>query len=296
MLERLIGEDIHLVLAPQNELGLVRADPGQLEQIVLNLVVNARDAMPSGGRLRISTRNIAIDMEDGHSDLDILPGRYLELTVSDTGIGMDEETLKNIYDPFFTTKEIGKGTGLGLAMVYGIVKAHGGRIACHSASGEGTRFTIYLPAAASEAAAAESQPAARPEGGSETILLVDDEDFVRDLGGRILGGFGYRVLTAETGERALDTFRGREGAIDLVILDVIMPGMGGSRCLEELLKIDPGLPVIVASGYSADGQGSPLPPPGARGALQKPYQMVEMLRLIRKVLDAAPRHRADPDA
>jgi PAS domain S-box-containing protein len=294
MLEHSIPRMIAIALDLAPEIWKVQADKAQMEQVIMNLVVNARDAMPSGGRLRIATRNIAIDMADGHSDLDILPGRYLELTVSDTGIGMDEETLKNIYDPFFTTKEIGKGTGLGLAMVYGIVKSHGGRIACHSLPGEGTRFTIYLPAAASETAAVESKPAARPEGGNETILLVDDEDFVRDLGGRILGGFGYRVLTAETGERALETFRGRQGAIDLVILDVIMPGMGGSRCLEELLKIDPRLPVIVASGYSADGPGSPLPPPGARGSLQKPYQMVEMLRLIRRVLDGAPRHRINP--
>jgi PAS domain S-box-containing protein len=287
MLSHSIPRMIAIVLDLAPGIWSIHADKAQMEQVIMNLVVNAKDAMPDGGQLRIATRNRCADPERDPSDFDLLSGRCVELTVADTGVGMDPETLKNIYDPFFTTKETGKGTGLGLAMVYGIVKAHGGRIACRSAPGEGTGFTICLPAGEQTASAAEAKPAMPPRGGSETILLVDDEEFIRDLGGRILSGFGYRVLTAETGERALELYRGGDAQIDLVILDVIMPGMGGLRCLEELLKLNPGLPVIVASGYSADGRVSQEAPHGSRGALRKPYQMVEMLRLIRAVMDAA---------
>lgn len=277
---RMITIELDLVPALWN----IRADKAQVEQVIMNLVVNAKDAMPEGGKIRIATENITIGPHDAHSDLDILPGRYVQLCVSDTGHGMEEKILQNIYDPFFTTKEPGRGTGLGLAMVYGIVKAHGGRIACHSQPGQGTRFTICLPAMDADGAADESYSAEQPVGGNETILLVDDEEFIRDLGQRILTRFGYRVLTVSTGEQALDLVRSGQ-SFDLVILDLIMPGMGGRQCLARLLAERPGLRVIVASGYSFDSPVADILTLGAKGFMHKPFQMAEMLRQIRGVLD-----------
>jgi len=286
MLEHTIDRMIAIQLSLEPALLNIRADKGQIEQVIMNLVVNAKDAMPEGGKLDIATANITVGPTAADADFESLPGRYVQLTVADTGSGMAPDTLKNIYDPFFTTKAPGKGTGLGLAMVYGIVKAHGGRITCHSAPGKGTRFVICLPALdRDDSLTAEPSPAL-PVGGRETILIVDDEEFIRDLGERILTRFGYRVVTAQTAEQALDIVGGG-WSIDLVILDLIMPGMGGRSGLARLLADFPGLPVIVASGYSMDTSVAGLLTQGAKGFIHKPFQLVEMLRLVRGVLDSS---------
>jgi two-component system cell cycle sensor histidine kinase/response regulator CckA len=286
LLRRTIPKMIDIVLRLEDGLSIINADPAQMEQILMNLAVNARDAMPEGGKIIFETENIALDMGYRKAHLGIRPGNYVLLSVSDTGHGMDKEILEHIFDPFYTTKETGKGTGLGLAMVYGIVKNHGGDIMCYSEPGEGTIFKIYLPATEKEKEE-ERAPIERelPRGGSETILLVDDEPFLRDLGELMLTKFGYRVLAAADGESALALYRKRQEAISLVILDLIMPGMGGGRCLEELLKIDPRVRVVISSGYSVNGPTKEALEAGARGFVGKPYEVRQMLKVVRAVLD-----------
>ena len=214
------------------------------------------------------------------------PGDYVQLTVSDTGHGMDKETLEHIFEPFYTTKETGKGTGLGLATVYGIVKSHNGHIVCYSELGVGTTFKIYLPALEfTEGTARAEEQIMIPQGGSETVLLIDDDKPIRILGTEILENFGYTVLTATDGESALDLYREKKEDIDLVILDLIMPGMGGKRCMVELLKINPDVRVAIASGYSPDGPTKEILKNGAKGFINKPYDMRRMLKVVREVLD-----------
>jgi CheY-like chemotaxis protein len=208
------------------------------------------------------------------------------LGVSDTGHGMDSKTIAHIFEPFYTTKGPGQGTGLGLAMVYGIVKEHEGYITCHSTPGVGTTFKIYLPTVDEPAEAPEERARfTQVKKGSETILLVDDEEFIRDVAVQLLREFGYTVLTAADGEAALELYREEQGRIDLVILDLIMPGMGGMKCLREILKINPQCRVLVASGYSAGGPAREAIDAGARGYLGKPYDIDKMLSVIRDVLD-----------
>ncbi len=274
-IETRLGED----LRPIN------ADANQLEQVLLNLGTNARDAMPEGGRLVFTTRNLS--PEELAEVPEAGPGDYVLLTVSDTGQGMDEKALAQIFDPFFTTKEVGKGTGLGLAMVYGIVKTHGGMITCRSQPGRGTTFDLYWPAARVEAAptaAADQAPDSLPRG-DETILLVDDERSILDVAGSFLSGRGFSILTADTGERALEVYADQGGEIDLVLLDLGMPGMGGRRCLEALRQLDPEVKVLVASGYSDDGLIKGILETGAAGFIPKPYRLTEMLKKVREVLD-----------
>jgi len=198
---------------------------------------------------------------------------------------MDKDTLDHIFEPFYTTKETGKGTGLGLAMVYGIVQQHGGHIRCYSEPGEGTAFKIYFPALVSDEEPEKKIARPMPQGGSETILLVDDEDMIRDLCSRILTKAGYNVITAFNGKEALELYRERRGKISLVILDLIMPEMGGKQCLQELLQIDASVRVIIASGYSARGPTKDALAAGARGFVNKPYDIRQVLEVVRSVLD-----------
>jgi len=275
--------ELHL----QKDLSVINADPAQMEQIMMNLGVNARDAMPGGGTLVFETENVILENGDLKNRPQAQPGKYVLLTISDTGQGMDRETREHIFEPFFTTKEVGKGTGLGLAMVYGIVKAHGGHIGCYSEPEKGTTFKIFLPAAGdlkneTQTAAVENKEIPR---GAESVLLVDDEAILRDLGREILIKYGYTVLLAHDGESALEIYWERGGDISLVILDLNMPGMGGRKCLEKLLIRDPEIRVVIASGYFVNWEKNEALEAGAKGFIRKPYEMRQMLEVVREALN-----------
>jgi PAS domain S-box-containing protein len=280
---KMIDIELHLASDPK----LISADPAQLEQVLVNLAVNAKDAMPDGGRLVIETANASLDEDYCKTHLGATMGEYVQLTVSDSGHGMDKGTVEHIFDPFYTTKAVGKGTGLGLAMVYGIVKNHEGYIICYSQPDQGTTFKIYLPVATQERElVAPEEEEVHLSGGTENILLVDDEDFIRELGEEILSKFGYTVVTASDGEGALEIYRQERDRIDLVILDLIMPGIGGKKCLDELMKLDPQLKVLIASGYSHGLPTKSVFEVGALGFVRKPYEIRQMLQVIRRVLDS----------
>jgi len=286
MLESTIPKMITIELHLVENLKIINADPVQIEQIMMNLGVNARDAMPDGGRLIFETENVILDEQYCKTHLGARPGQYVKLSISDTGHGMDKEILRHIFDPFYTTKETGKGTGLGLAMVYGIVKSHSGYIMCYSEPDEGATFKIYFPIIEKETERVESKKEKVPiEGGNETILLVDDEEAIRELAEDILTRFGYKVLMASDGETALEIYREKKEEINLVILDIIMPGIGGRKCLEELLKMNPKSRIIIASGYSINGPAKEVLKAGAKGFISKPYDMRGMLQTVRKILD-----------
>lgn len=285
LLKRTIPKMIEIELRLAGGLKNINADPAQIEQILMNLAINSRDAMPEGGRLVIATEEVALDEAFCKNHLEAKPGEYVQLTVSDTGHGMDQETIKHILDPFFTTKGVGKGTGLGLAMVYGIVKNHHGYIRCESEPGKGTTFRIYFPAIQEENVVESFKEDQGIEGGSETILLVDDEEPIRNLGEQIFSTYGYTVIKAPDGESALNLYQKKNDDIDLVILDLIMPGMGGKKCLERLLEINPNAKVVIASGYSPEGSGEDFLKMGAKNFITKPFNMKEMLRVVRDVLD-----------
>jgi PAS domain S-box-containing protein len=290
MLTRVIGEDVELDTLLRPETGAVRGDAGQLEQVLLNLVLNARDAMPSGGRLTIETANVTLDESYARTHAGVVPGKYVMLAVSDSGIGMDAETQEHIFEPFFTTKERGKGTGLGLSTVYGIIKQHGGDIWVYSEPGRGTTFKIYLPRVDAAAAAGEKASKADPSpSGEETVLLVEDEDAVRKLVRGVLDQHGYHVLEADSGARALEVVRDFDGTIDLLLTDVVMPKMSGRDLAEALALLRPEVKVLYLSGYterSVFDQGlldrrSPF--------LQKPFTPDTLARKIRDVLDSRSR-------
>lgn len=286
MLRRIIRENIELQTFLDPELGNIKGDPGQIEQVIMNLAVNARDAMPDGGTLTIETRNVYLDKGYISHKLAIEPGPFARMTVSDTGFGMDESTQKRIFEPFFTTKEVGKGTGLGLAMVYGIIKQSGGDILVYSEPGHGTTFKIYLPLVDNPV---EKTPWVDPidkPTGTETVLLVEDEDLVRDLVREILTDSGYTILAAESGEAALSICKKHEGSIDLLLTDVIMPKMGGSELKNEITKLRPGTAALFMSGYTDDS----LPSRGIfdrnMAFIEKPFTPDELARKVREVLDA----------
>jgi two-component system cell cycle sensor histidine kinase/response regulator CckA len=285
MLQRTIPKMINIELNLADNLRTVTADPGQMQQVILNLAVNAKDAMPNGGDLIVATKNIYLDEEYCRTHLGTKSGDYVLLTVTDTGTGMDKKTLEHVFEPFFTTKDTGKGTGLGLSIVYGMVKNHDGNILCYSEPGEGTTFKIYLPAIVASGQRAEPAMIKAIPVGSETILLVDDEDAVRRLGEQILSKFGYTVLTAGNGLEGLDVYRRERDRIALVILDLIMPKMSGAECLKEILTIDPQAKVIVASGYAANGQIVQAIEDGAKASIQKPYGAQSLVELVRRILD-----------
>ncbi|MFH1035097.1 MAG: PAS domain S-box protein [Pseudomonadota bacterium] len=288
ILARTLPKMIHIDLGLCQEAPLVMADPTQLEQVLLNLAANARDAMPEGGRLLLETCQTVLDRQYCLRHLEVRPGPYALLTVSDTGQGIEQQVLEHVFEPFFTTKDIGKGTGLGLSSAYGIVKNHGGHIHCHSEPGRGTVFKIYLPLLQERnAPAPPEQQAARESalGRGERILLVDDEEALRQFGARALKGKGYQVRTAASGEEALEAFRQQAGQLDLVIMDLGMPGMGGHKALKEMLALDPAAKIVIASGYTAGGQVKESLESGAAGYVAKPFRLGELLSTVRKVLD-----------
>jgi PAS domain S-box-containing protein len=284
LLSPLIGENVELatVMAPQPT--HTRADAGQLEQVLMNLVVNAKDAMPGGGKLTIETQTTVIDESHRRGPQFIRPGRYVMLSVSDTGMGMDKETQSRIFEPFFTTKEKGKGTGLGLSTVYGIVKQSGGYVMVQSEKGQGTAFHIYLPQVEG---AAEKQSAAVPDaalGGNETILLVEDEESVRQLVRDTLTAKGYNVLEADGGEAGLAAAAQYAGAIDLIITDVVMPGIGGRELVQQLAQSRPAAKVLYLSGYTEDAIVSDGSIEKGTAFLQKPFSLQSLSRKVREVL------------
>ena len=285
MLTRVIGEDIELVASLHPSLASVRVDPGQVEQVLMNLAINARDAMPHGGKIVMETANLDVDAERGRN-LDLTVGRYVMLQVSDTGHGMDPATLGHIFEPFFTTKKMGKGTGLGLATVYGIVKQSGGSIQVESEAGKGSKFRIYLPAA-DGGTRKRHEPVAEQlvVGGRETILVVEDEADLRELTRIFLEGYGYKVLQASSAEQAIEAAERFNDRIDLLLTDVIMPGMSGRRLAEEVLSRRPQTKIVYMTGYTDDMvvQHRVLEP-GVQ-LLQKPFSKVDLAIKVRATLD-----------
>jgi PAS domain S-box-containing protein len=289
MLRSVLGEDIELLVKLQPELGFVRADQSQIEQVVLNLVVNARDAMPTGGRLVIQTASVDVDEAFVDQHLGLKSGPYVLISVSDTGSGMDRETLKHIFEPFFTTKERGKGTGLGLATVYGIVSQSEGKIWAYSEPGQGTTFRIYLPriitrSGESEAASAASEPASR---GSETVLVVEDENTVRMVAVGCLKKAGYEVLEASNAEEALRVAWAHEGPIQLVLTDVLMPGIHGPELVRKLEEGRPAIRALYMSGHADDALIHHGILEGGLSFLEKPFARNELTKKVREVLDGA---------
>ena len=290
MLTRVISEDIDLVMVPATGLGAVRADVGQVEQVIMNLAVNARDAMPSGGKLTIETSNVSLDEDYARFHAPLVPGNYVMLAITDTGAGMDSETQSRIFEPFFTTKGP-KGTGLGLSTVYGIVKQSGGYIWVYSEPGKGTAFKIYLPRVAEVAdspaqvtAPAKSASAA----GTETILLVEDEANLRYLARQFLDKQGYRVLEAADGAAAMQIALVREAVIHLLLTDVVMPGMNGRELAQRILEIRPDVKVLYMSGYTENVIGrNGMLDEGVR-LLQKPFTLHDLKSKVREVLDSRP--------
>ena len=287
LLERTIPKMISIETHLGSNLKIINGDPIQIEQMIMNLSINARDAMFDGGKLVIECRNTILDENYCMRYLDVLPGEFVWLRISDNGVGMDKQTLEHIFEPFFTTKRTGQGTGLGLAMVYGIVKNHGGHISCESEPGKGTTFNIYFPIIEETGLQYPDQNGEIEKSmrGNETILLVDDEDSLRDLGQRMLTKFGYNVLTAQDGETAVRIYREKRTKISLVILDLIMPGIGGKKCLDLILKENPSARVIIASGYSVDISTRKELELRSKGLITKPFELKQMLTAVRNALD-----------
>jgi PAS domain S-box-containing protein len=276
-------KEIRIFKNPEKNIWTVEVDRGQLEQVFLNLFVNAWQAMPAGGDLYLQTQNVVVDKNHiGNAYLE--PGRYVKVSVTDQGAGMDEATRQRIFEPFFTTKEMGRGTGLGLASAYGIIKNHGGVINVYSERGQGTTFNLYLPVSDKEVAL-EKSVAREILKGSETILLIDDQEPVIQVGESMLKALGYKVLSAGNGEAAVALYEKKGKKIDLVILDMIMPGMGGSEVFDALKAINPAVKVILSSGYSLNGQATNILSRGCNGFIQKPFSLVDLSRKIRETLD-----------
>jgi PAS domain S-box-containing protein len=285
MLARVISENVEIVTVLAPGLGRVRADPGQIQQVLLNFAVNARDAMPAGGRLTLETRNVELGASAAERHPGLAPGRYVALLVGDTGHGMPPEVLEHMFEPFYTTKEQGHGTGLGLATVYGVVTQSGGHVEVESAVGRGTTFKVYLPVAD----AAEDQPAAPPAAvrpATETILLIEDADALREMVQEILEAEGYRVLAAENAERALAAAASHAGPIALVITDVVMPGMSGPAVAERMQQLRPETRVLFMSGYTDEAIGREGVLDVETHFIQKPFSAEALLRKVREVLAA----------
>ena len=287
MLRRLIGEDISLTTNLDPELAMINADPGQLEQVLINLAVNARDAMPCGGALSITTCNAELSDEYGERHLGAAPGRYVMIAVTDTGSGMTKEVQQRLFEPFYTTKAVGKGTGLGLATVHGIVKQSGGDIYVYSEAGHGTTFKVYFPCMtkASDVVMTTAEYRAVAPRGSETVLLAEDDEALRALGARVLVALGYKVLVARTGSEALRIVADHQGPIDLIATDVVMPEMNGSQLVERVLEARPDIRVLFMSGYTDDEVMRRGVIDGQTAFLQKPFTPDLLAQKIREVLD-----------
>jgi CheY-like chemotaxis protein len=286
MLRRLIGEDIELKTVLADDLGLIKVDPGQLSQVLMNLAVNSRDVMPLGGRLTIETCNVTLRQTRMAVYSEIKPGDYVQLSVADTGYGMPPEVRTRIFEPFFTTKEVGKGTGLGLSVVHGIIRQSGGHIEVDSEPGVGTIFRIYFPITdkpMSEQAGPAGQRVIR--GGSETVLLVEDEPGVRQIALLALRTHGYHVLVAGNADEAQHAVEKHGGAIDLLLTDVVMPGLGGRELAERLARRTPSLRTLYMSGYTSDKVLRHGLVQEQVDFIQKPFSPLELLRKVREVLD-----------
>jgi two-component system, cell cycle sensor histidine kinase and response regulator CckA len=286
MLHRVIGEDIELAIRLQPDLGLVKADPGQVSQVLMNLAVNSRDAMPNGGKLVIETANVELDDTYGRQHLGARPGPHVMLAVSDTGTGMDSDTLAHVFEPFFTTKETGKGTGLGLSMVYGIIKQSNGYIMAYSEPGRGTTFKIYFPRTQESVSPPQKTEEEEIPRGTETVLVVEDEPALRELTCVLLGDAGYTVLESSGVEDALETARDAQRKIDLLLTDIVMPRLDGRELANQMVSFRPDLKVLYMSGYTDDIIVH-------RGALtqetvlvQKPFTKRTLLQKVRETLDS----------
>jgi CheY-like chemotaxis protein len=284
MLPRVIGAHVELVTELADELDSVRADKGQIEQVIMNLVINARDAMPGGGTLTIATAEVELDEADA-AELAMPAGRYVRLELSDTGCGIDAETQRHLFEPFFTTKEVGKGTGLGLATVYGIVTQSDGYVTVNSKVGQGSTFSIHLAAARAPADRPEQTVPREPSSGTETILVVEDELLVRDLARIALEGSGYRILDAESGLEALAVAEGHDGPIALLLTDVVMPLMGGFDLAARLAQSRPSTAVLYMSGYPAGCLGDGPGIPAGSNFIEKPFELAQLPAKVREVLD-----------
>ena len=285
VLQHELPSEIEVEVQAPPGLPLVAADPAQVQELLLNLTSNARDAMPNGGSLTLSLAPCVFTAADCATDLEARAGSFVELCVRDTGRGMTPEVRERIFEPFFTTKKVGQGVGLGLSVVFGIVKGHKGWIAVSSRPGEGAAFHIYLPVVAPRVPAPTTPTAPLTmRNDDECILIVDDEPLVRDVGKVVLERNGFRILTADSGEEALDLYRRRADEIDLILLDYTMPRMNGVQVLQELLRIDPEVFVVFSSGYSMDHDVDQLLAAGARGFVPKPYHPVDLVRTIRETL------------
>ncbi len=285
MLERLIDESVSLEVTYAPKLPMLKADPGQLEQVVMNLIINARDALPRGGKIVMETRNF-VQTEEHPAKLDLQPGRYIELCIQDNGFGMDADTLEHIFEPFFTTKEQGKGTGLGLATVFGIVKQCGGRISADAKVGKGSTFKVYFPAAnGEEEGSPTSLDKLADHRGGETTLLVEDDALVRDLAFRILDGKGYRVLVAGCANDAISLAHDHGGAIDILVTDIVMPDMRGTELAKILKLARSNLRVLFISGYAPDVFASQGMDGGGLELLAKPFAPAALTRRVREILD-----------
>jgi len=287
LLERTIPKMIEIEFDLAKDLKIIHADSGQIEQILLNLALNASHAMPGEGKITIETRNIVLDKDVRTTNREADREEYVLLKITDTGHGIEKEVQHRMFEPFFTTKEPGKGTGLGLSMVYSIIKNHHGHIECDSAPGAGTRFNIYFPVSKS-ANALKDEISTKKEKlatGNETILVIEDDESVLDALKRMLEHFGYSIITASNGEEAIDNYLAEQKCIDLVILALNMPGMGGRKCLERLLEIKPDLKTIITSGYSPAASVDDINKNGTLVFIEKPYQLEDLLRTIREVVD-----------
>ncbi len=287
LLGNILGDLIELRTVAAPDLGVIRADPTQLERVLMNLCLNARDAMPQGGQLLIQTENVTLDEDYARLHTYVQPGRYVRLSVSDTGVGMDAATIEHIFEPFFTTKELGKGTGLGLATVYGVAKQHGGFVQVESRLGLGATFQVYFPlveGALEDIERVDSAAAQPVQGGSETILVAEDHDGVREMARVALESLGYRLILAQDGLEAVDLFHQHCGSIDLALLDVVMPRMGGPDAYLKMCALKPNLPVLFTTGYIAEAASLQALVEKGAGVLLKPYTPTLLGRRVREIL------------
>lgn len=263
----------------------ILGDPGQIQQVLLNLGLNARDSMPGGGEIVFESDMVTIDASTPRKYADAAPGDYVVLSVTDHGCGIPKELRERVFEPFFTTKDQGKGTGMGLAMVYGIVKNHGGAVSLYSEEGHGTTFRVYLPLARTPESAPAPSENRQPVRGTGRILVIDDEDVVREMAMDMLVALGYEVITAADGEEALEVYKGRMKDIDLAVIDMVMPKMGGRDCFRELKKLNPQIKAILSTGYSRDGAAQEILDEGMLGFAQKPYRMNQLSELVASILN-----------